>query len=226
MFVCFYKSINIKHSVAAPCDQYGVPLQKTNGVFPEPPPPKLKAVDDWSPFESEYHFRLAELLYCKARMSVGNTNELMTIVASPQDGEIFFKSHKDLCSTIDASELGDVPWETSTFRYQGEVPDDEVIEWMTTVYEIYYRNPRAVIKNMIANTTFKDAFDYVPYQEFDDDGYRRYQNFMSGDWAFHQAVWFFLYLHHFADPVASIEHHRERCEHAWCHVCTNYSRER
>lgn len=61
---------------------------------------------------------------------------------------------------------------------------------MTALYEIYYRDPREVIKNMIADKTFKNAFDYVPYQEFDEDGFRRYENLMSGDWAFLQAVRF------------------------------------
>jgi hypothetical protein len=159
-------------------------------------------------------------------MSAGHTNKLMALVAQFGDGESPFKNYSSLCSTIDASELGDVPWECSTFQYQGETSGDQVPEWMTTRYEIYYRDPREVIKNMIADTTFKHAFDYVPYQEFDEDGDRRYEDFMSGDWAFHQAVWFFLYLHHSADPVASTEHHRERREYAWCHVCTNYSRER
>ncbi len=209
-----------------PCDEYGVPLQKTNGVFPKPPPPKPKAVDDWSPFKSQCHFELAKFLYCEACMSAGHTNKLMALFAKSRDGEFLFKNYSNLCSTIDASKLGDVPWQCSTFQYQGEVSGNQVPEWMTTWYEIYYHNPRDAIKNMLADTTFKHAFDYVPYQEFDKDGDRRYEDFMSGDWAFHQVVCLFLYLHHSADPVASSEHHHERCKYTWHHVCTNYSQER
>ena len=41
---------------------------------------------------------------------------------------------------------------------------------MTELYEVYYRDPYDVIKNIITNTTFKHAFNYAPYQEFDEDG--------------------------------------------------------
>jgi len=205
--VCFYKSTHIKYLVAVPCDEHGLPLQKINGSFPEPPPPKPKAADDWSPFESRKHFEMAEFLYTRARMSAGNIDRLMTILTGTPNGEPLFRDHSDVYNTIDASELGDVQWQSSTFRYQGEKPDDHVPKWMTVEYEILYRNPRDVIKNMIADMTFKHAFDYAPYQEFDEDGDRRYENFMSGDWAFHQAVCFLLYRHLSADAMTSTEHH-------------------
>ena len=183
-----------------PCDERGVPLQKINGLFAEPPPPKPKAVDDWSPFKSREHFTLAELIFCDTHMSAANTSKLMAIVADFRQGEPPFKDHSDLCNTIDASDLGDVLWQNAILRYTGEIPDGQVPKWMKAEYEIYYRDPRDVIKNMMADTTFKHAFDYVPYQEFDEDGYRRYENLMSGDWAFHQAVCFVLCLHQSADP--------------------------
>ena len=203
-------SINIKHFVAVPCDEGGGPLRKINGLFPEPLTPKPKAVDDWSPFESRDQFEMAEFLYCRTRMSAGNTDTLMAMVANIRQGESFFKDHNDLCNTIDASDLGGVSWKCSTFQYQGKIPNGQVPEWMTAVYETHYRDPRDVLKDMIADKTFKHAFDYVPYQEFDEDGSRRYENLMSGDWAFHQAVCFVLYLHLSADAVASTEHHRRR----------------
>jgi hypothetical protein len=79
---------------------------------------------------------------------------------------------------------------------------------MTVEYELFYRDPHDVIKNMIADPTFKCAFDYIPYQEFDEDGDRQYGNLMSGNWAFHQAVCFVLYLHPSADAIALTGHHR------------------
>jgi hypothetical protein len=173
-------------------------------------PPKPKAVDDWSPFESQVHFQMAEFLYCRARMSAANTDTLMELVAKLRDGEFLFNDHSDLCGAIDASDLGDVPWRRTSLQYQGNIPDNQIPEWMTAVYEVHYRDPRDVIKNMIADASFKRAFDYVPFQEFDEDGDRRYENLMSGDWAFRQAVCFVLYLHQSADPVASTEHHRRR----------------
>ena len=81
---------------------------------------------------------------------------------------------------------------------------------MTELYEVYYCNPRNVIKNIITDTTFKHAFDYAPYQEFDEDEDWWYENAMSGDWAYCQAICFVLYLHQSADPVASTEHYHRQ----------------
>ena len=133
-------------------------------------------------------------------MSAANTDTLMTMVAKLRDREFLFKGHSDIYDTIDASDMGGVSWQCLYFQYQGKIPDDQVPEWMTALYDVYYRDPRDVIKDMIADTTFKHAFDYVPYQEFDGDRDRRYENLMSGDWAFQQAVCFVLYPRRPADP--------------------------
>jgi hypothetical protein len=78
---------------------------------------------------------------------------------------------------------------------------------MTAVYKTYYCDPHDILKDMIADKTFKHAFNYIPYQKFDKDGSQWYENLMSRDWAFYQAVCFVLYLHLSADAVASTEHH-------------------
>ncbi len=186
-------SINIKHLIAIPCNEHRVPLQKIDGLFPKPPPPEPKAVDDWSPFESEDHFITAEFLYCQARMSAANIDTLMPLVTTRQ-GKFLFKDHRDLYDAINAFDIEGVPWQSSSFQYDGKIPDDQVPEWMTAKYEIHYRDPRDLIRNIISDTMFKHAFDYVPYQEFDDNEDRHYENLMSGDWAFHQAACFVLYL--------------------------------
>jgi len=59
---------------------------------------------------------------------------------------------------------------------------------MTESCEVYYRDPRIAVQNILSDTTFKDGINYVPYQEFGHGGEHRYENFMSGDWAFQQAV--------------------------------------
>jgi hypothetical protein len=41
---------------------------------------------------------------------------------------------------------------------------------------------------MLANPTFVEDFDYTPMRMFDINGSRRYEHFMSGDWAWKQAV--------------------------------------
>lgn len=65
---------------------------------------------------------------------------------------------------------------------------------MTTEYELWYRDPRKVIHNILANPDLVDGIDYVPYREFQ-DGKRRYCDFMSGDWAWEQCVRELLDIH-------------------------------
>ena len=131
--------------VATPCDKCEVFLQKINRLFPEPPPSELKAVDDWSSFKSWAHFEMAEFIYCYTCMSAANTDKLIIMLTNLRDGKFLFKDHNDLCNTIDASDLGDVPWQHSSFRYNKELLDGQVPEWMTELYEVYYCNPCDVI---------------------------------------------------------------------------------
>ncbi|KAG1809306.1 uncharacterized protein BJ212DRAFT_1448759 [Suillus subaureus] len=70
-----------------------------------------------------------------------------------------FADHKDLHNVIDATQLGDV-----------------VPPWMDKEFEVWYRDPHAMAHNILANPTYKDKIDYVPFY------------FMSGDWAWQQAV--------------------------------------
>ena len=44
---------------------------------------------------------------------------------------------------------------------------------------------------MLENPDFAEHFDYAPHQQYDTKG-RHYENFMSGDWAWKQAVSKFL----------------------------------
>lgn len=41
--------------------------------------------------------------------------------------------------------------------------------------------------NLLANRDFNGDFDYAPFQEFDTGKRQRYQDFMSGDWAWNEA---------------------------------------
>ncbi|KAG1719032.1 hypothetical protein EDB19DRAFT_1898883 [Suillus lakei] len=85
-----------------------------------------------------------------------------------------FADHKDLHNVIDATQLGDVPWQCFSVQYSGERP--EVVPlWMDDEFEVWYRDPRAMAHNIIANPNYKDEIDYAPF------------HFMSGDWAWQQA---------------------------------------
>jgi hypothetical protein len=100
-----------------------------------------------------------------------------------------FANHADMYETIDSTPVGDIPWESFTLQYNGIQPDDSVPSWMTTEYDVWFRDPRLLVHNMIANPDFKDdEIDYAPLQEYSGEGVHRFQNFMSGDWCWKQAV--------------------------------------
>ena len=59
---------------------------------------------------------------------------------------------------------------------------------MEQTFEIYFREPCQLFLNMLANPSFAEDFDLTPMHVFDIKGSRQYENFMSGDWAWKQAV--------------------------------------
>jgi hypothetical protein len=124
-------------------------------------------------------------------MSGGDIDSLLNIWAAsimpPGDG-LPFRNHTDLYNTIDSTPLGDVPWESSTVMYNGDIPDGEKPAWMDAEFEVWFRDPKRVVENMIANPDFNSEFTSSPYQEYDANNNHRFCNLMSGDWVWKQAV--------------------------------------
>ena len=65
---------------------------------------------------------------------------------------------------------------------------------MDASYDVWFRDPRQLVHNIISNPDFESAFDYTPYQEHDADENCRYHNFMSANWSWKQAVCITNYL--------------------------------
>ena len=61
---------------------------------------------------------------------------------------------------------------------------------MKEEYEVHYRDTREVVLSMVSNPEFACEIDFGPYRDYThgDLGHRRLQHFMSGDWAWRQAV--------------------------------------
>ena len=171
-----------------PCDAQG-------NYLPQGAPPPLrhfgKDPNDWTPYESRLEFETAEFLFKRNQMSGGDIDILLKLWSASlikHDNNPPFPSHDDLYKTIDSTPLGDVPWESFSLKYKGELPDHQVPAWMTAEFDIWFRDPHTIVKNLLSNPDFKDEFDYAPLQEYDANGNHRFQNFMSGDWAWKQAV--------------------------------------
>lgn len=167
-----------------------------------PPPPRHsdRNSDDWAPFNNRTEFETAQFLYCQTQMSAPNIDKLLDLWASTllkHNESPPFANHADLYNTIDSIPLGDVPWQSFSLEYNGdEVSEDGTLpEWMTSKYEVWFRDLHAITKNMIGNPDYKDHADVAAVRVFNSNGSRVYQNFMSGDWAWEESVrsMFFLF---------------------------------
>ncbi|OBZ74460.1 hypothetical protein A0H81_05119 [Grifola frondosa] len=174
-----------EHINGTPCDENGNYLPP--GTPPTPPP--TPSADDWTPYRSRIEFETADLLYRCTQMPAKNIDALMDLweatLLKHQDHAPFV-SHKDLYDTIDSTRLGDVKWDSFELSYADELPERDVPKWMTSKYDIWFRDPRAVVQNMLANPDFNGEIEFGPVREYV-DGERRLKDFMSGDWAWRQA---------------------------------------
>jgi len=158
-------------------------------------------------------------------MSAGDIDQLLTLWAASlvqHDDLPPFSNHADLYQTIDSTLLGDVPWESFSLKYNGVLPQGEKPSWMTSEYDIWFRDPRAVVRNLISNPDFKGEFDYAPYQEYDTNGNHRFQDFMSGNWAWKQAVCHFNSTSITFAHTQFIGSDRRGSTNPWVHVCTDH----
>jgi hypothetical protein len=96
------------------------------------------------------------------------------------------KNHGELHTLIDSSTLGDVPWQCMVTN--NDSVDLEKLPWAQTTYEVWYRNPKIVVSNMLANPDFDGQFDLRPYIDLDKHQKRRWSNVMSGNVAWRHSV--------------------------------------
>ncbi|KAG1848127.1 hypothetical protein F4604DRAFT_1545141, partial [Suillus subluteus] len=170
-----------------PCTADGVFLAP--GVPPTPLPPKSH--NDWSPYHNDIEFATAEFVFKQRHMSNAAADtlfDLMAALLAKHNDSPPFTDHKDLHQVIDATQLGNVPWQGFSVQYTGERPENAP-SWMDDEYDVWYRDPRLMAHNMLANPTYKKEIDYTPFHEYDAaDDTRRWKDFMSGDWAWQQAA--------------------------------------
>ncbi|KAF8322392.1 hypothetical protein F5887DRAFT_1087226 [Amanita rubescens] len=172
----------------------GRPCNSNGEFLPDgaPPPPwDERAPDDFSPFESRESYELADLIFRRNEMSKDEFNCLMQIWArtlSPHRDPPF-RDVGDMHDTIDAVELGGVPWQSFTITFKetdDKEPDDA--PWKAKSYDVWIRDPREILKLQLGNRDFAGEMDYAPKKVYDrEKKKRRYQDLMSGQWAWDQA---------------------------------------
>lgn len=170
------------------CDESGSPLPPGRH---DPPPISTRPGDDFTPFEDDLQFCIADFLYRREEMSQERINVLLHFWAlslmkyGAPCGP--FENYSHLFNIIDNIEQGDPPWQCLTVEVQEDVTDSSP-SWKKKRYEVWFRDPDTVLKNMLSNPDFEGEFDYQPYIELDKDGKRRWSDYMSGNHAWTQPV--------------------------------------
>ncbi|KAG1889155.1 hypothetical protein F4604DRAFT_1876911 [Suillus subluteus] len=156
-----------------------------------PPPLRTDTLPtDWTPYESRVAFETAEFLFTRNQMSAGQIDTLLDLWAATliqYNDSPPFASHHDLYDTIDSTPLGNIAWESFSMSYKGVKPAENVPPWMKVTYEVWFRDPRLLIHNILTNPDFDGEIEYTPYRDYDDNNQRCFKNFFSSDWAWKQA---------------------------------------
>ena len=177
--------------LGAICDEHGIEIPPDSD-----PPPRLSdhcGPDDWSPYNNRVEFEVADFLYRRNQMSAGDIDFIFKLwaasLAAHHDSPPF-SNHVEMYNAIDSTPLGDLPWEMFLLEYNGDIPDSEgdIPSWMSAKYDVWFRNPQTLVRNMLSNPDFEGQIDYAPVQVYDNKGAHRFRDFMSGNWAWKQAV--------------------------------------
>ena len=174
---------------ARPCDKAGNFLRN-----PTAPPPAHGEAEDCFPFEDRASFEWAELLFEEMGASRENIEKLLKIEAAKraaQDGTdgtdgAFYTNADDLYETIDSIPYGDASWRTFTISYTGPLAPDA--PWKHEKYVVHTRDALTVLENMANCPEFDGSWEYVPYEKYIGQNNREFRNFMSGRFAYKQAV--------------------------------------
>lgn len=133
-------------------------------------------------------------------MSAGNQNELYEIINMMMEkhgDHSPFANAKEMYANIDAAHLGGVPWQCLSATLPGDHGPDAP-SWKRKTYEVWYRDPGAILANMLANPEFDGEFTYRPYVELETtaNGHeeRHWSEFMSANFAWRHSVSLYQYM--------------------------------
>lgn len=124
-------------------------------------------------------------------MSGGHVNKLLDIFSAylqKYKGRPPFSNCAELYNVIDSTQVGDISWENFGVKYSGEQPDIP-FPWMEDIYDVWMRDPESAVAQIISDPDFAQLMDLIPYREYETaTNARCWQDFMSGDWAWEEAV--------------------------------------
>lgn len=128
----------------------------------------------------------------RAQSSKGQINEALELWAAnilKYGDETPWKDADDLYRTIDEIQEGEVPWKVYNMDYTGpRPPNGTPPKWMTETYQLVTRDSRQLLHQQLSSPQFRDAFNYIPYRQFNGKGDRMWSDLMSADWTWKQGV--------------------------------------
>ena len=135
-------------------------------------PPEPFAKDDFTPFSGRVAFQLADLLYRHDQMPAGNINELMELWAANIGPDLNppFANKQDLYDTVDSIDLADVPWQSFSVSFNGKIRKGDTTPWKHASYEVWFRDPQAILHNQLGNPDFTCEMDFAPKEVHDEKG--------------------------------------------------------
>ncbi|KAI0054565.1 hypothetical protein BV25DRAFT_1910247 [Artomyces pyxidatus] len=172
-----------------PCDQQSNDLPP-NTASPAYVSPTGANADNWAPFSDRPAFEIADLLYHRTQMPATHLNDLMSYWAASQTHEGDqppFANNLAVIEALDSINIANAPWESFSASYSGKIPDNDPPPWMLAKYDVWFRDPRTLLRRQLGNPDFAEEIDYSPRQVFDARGKRQWSDFMTGNWAWKQA---------------------------------------
>ncbi|KAN0084625.1 hypothetical protein V8E55_008129 [Tylopilus felleus] len=136
-------------------------------------------------------FELANFLYSRNQMPAQQINTLLDIWSESllkAGVEPLFRNHKELYKIIGQVQLGNIRWNCFSLKYTHNGNEEIQAPWKDDIYDIWFRCPCQTVHKMLSNPKHATKMDVQTYREYDmQTGQRRFQDFMSGDWAWDQA---------------------------------------
>ncbi|KIL54638.1 hypothetical protein M378DRAFT_55115, partial [Amanita muscaria Koide BX008] len=89
---------------------------------------------------------------------------------------------------LDAIDIGEIRWQSFSVSFKPNEGETTETPWKLKGYDVWYRDPHEVLKAQLSNRDFANEMDFAPKMVIDrQKRTRRYQDFMSGEWAWEQA---------------------------------------
>ncbi|KAH9022636.1 hypothetical protein EDB85DRAFT_2151663 [Lactarius pseudohatsudake] len=116
--------------------------------------------DDWGPFNNRVEFEVADFLFRRNQMSAGDIDFILSLWAAslaPHNDKPPFSKATQMYHTIDEIPLGEVQWQSFTLQFNGTRPTNMVPSWMEGDYNVWFRDPRILVHNLLSVTSTTDV---------------------------------------------------------------------